>query len=95
MNKKRKRKEVAHECIESDQPHNPWRVTISIHAVAILLTLVFITAKLWDKIDWSWWAVLSPLWILALVYLLLIILFLIIIIGVTILLFCVGWELME
>jgi hypothetical protein len=28
-----------------------------------LLTIVFITLKLTDYIDWSWWWVLSPLWI--------------------------------
>ncbi len=28
-----------------------------------LLTIVFITLKLLKKIDWSWWWVLSPLWI--------------------------------
>lgn len=28
-----------------------------------LLTIVFITLKLIDKIDWSWWWVLSPIWI--------------------------------
>lgn len=28
-----------------------------------LLAIVFITLKLIDKIDWSWWWVLSPLWI--------------------------------
>lgn len=28
-----------------------------------LLTLVFITLKLLDKLAWSWWWVLSPLWI--------------------------------
>jgi hypothetical protein len=27
------------------------------------LTLIFITLKLLDKIDWSWWLVLSPLWL--------------------------------
>jgi hypothetical protein len=27
------------------------------------LTLIFITLKLLDKITWSWWMVLSPLWI--------------------------------
>lgn len=31
-----------------------------------LLTIVFITLKLIGKIDWSWWWVLSPLWISAL-----------------------------
>jgi hypothetical protein len=30
-----------------------------------LLTIVFITLKLLDKIDWSWWWVLSPIWITA------------------------------
>jgi hypothetical protein len=28
-----------------------------------LLTIVFIVLKLLDKITWSWWWVLSPLWI--------------------------------
>ena len=28
-----------------------------------LLTLLFIALKLLDKIDWSWWWVLSPIWI--------------------------------
>lgn len=28
-----------------------------------LLTIAFIVLKLIDKIDWSWWWVLSPLWI--------------------------------
>lgn len=28
-----------------------------------LLTIVFVILKLLDKIDWSWWWVLSPLWI--------------------------------
>lgn len=30
-----------------------------------LLTIVFITLKLTDNIDWSWWWVLSPIWITA------------------------------
>ena len=33
-----------------------------------LLTIVFITLKLTDYIDWSWWWVLSPLWIGAIVF---------------------------
>lgn len=33
-----------------------------------LLTIVFITLKLLHKIDWSWWWVLSPLWITAAVF---------------------------
>jgi len=28
-----------------------------------LLTIVFVVAKLWDKIDWSWWLVFAPMWI--------------------------------
>lgn len=31
-----------------------------------LLTIVFITLKLCHVINWSWWWVLSPLWISAL-----------------------------
>lgn len=30
---------------------------------SLALTLVFITLKLTDQIDWSWWWVLAPLWI--------------------------------
>lgn len=26
------------------------------------LTLVFVIAKLWGQVDWSWWAVLAPWW---------------------------------
>ncbi len=29
---------------------------------ASLLAIVFITLKLTDYIDWSWWWVLSPIW---------------------------------
>jgi len=28
-----------------------------------LLTIAFIVLKLIDKIDWSWWWVLAPLWL--------------------------------
>lgn len=31
-----------------------------------LLTIVFITLKLTGHIDWSWWWVLSPVWIFGL-----------------------------
>lgn len=34
------------------------------------LTLIFVTLKLIGKINWSWWWVLSPLWITALIWLL-------------------------
>ena len=28
-----------------------------------LLTLIFVVAKIWGLITWSWWWVFSPLWI--------------------------------
>ena len=31
--------------------------------IATILTIVFVVLKLTDVIDWSWWWVLSPLWI--------------------------------
>ncbi len=31
-----------------------------------LLTILFIGLKLTNNIDWSWWWVLSPIWIVAL-----------------------------
>lgn len=34
-----------------------------------LLTIVFIILKLTDNIDWSWWWVLSPLWIPTVIFL--------------------------
>ena len=33
-----------------------------------MLTIIFVTLKLLGKIDWSWWWVLSPLWIGAAVF---------------------------
>ena len=35
-----------------------------------LLTIVFIVLKLTGYIDWSWWWVLSPIWISVLLFLL-------------------------
>ncbi len=32
-------------------------------SLASVLTVVFVVLKLTDNIDWSWWWVLSPLWI--------------------------------
>ena len=47
-----------------------------------LLTIVFITLKLTDFIDWSWWWVLSPIWIsLLLVIVFLITLFIILLVA--------------
>ena len=46
------------------------------------LTCIFVVAKIWGKIDWSWWIVLSPLWIsLILGVFVLIIVIIIMIIG--------------
>ena len=39
---------------------------------AALLTVLFIGLKLLGKIDWSWWWVLSPIWISAAIALVLI-----------------------
>ena len=44
-----------------------------------LLTIVFIILKLIGKIDWSWWWVLSPLWITFALFILILILILIVI----------------
>lgn len=38
-----------------------------------LLTIVFIVLKLCNVIDWSWWWVLSPMWISIIVMILIII----------------------
>jgi hypothetical protein len=40
-----------------------------------LLTLIFITLKLTNYIDWSWWWVLAPLWIPIVITLLIILAF--------------------
>lgn len=40
-----------------------------------LLTIVFITLKLLNVISWSWWWVLSPIWISVLLVVVLIIFF--------------------
>jgi hypothetical protein len=31
--------------------------------LAGILTIIFVVAKLWDRIDWSWIWVFSPLWL--------------------------------
>ena len=43
-------------------------INISFSGVSIsLLGVLFIALKLLDKIDWSWWWVLAPFWISALI----------------------------
>ena len=48
-----------------------------ISPLTVVVFLAFFFAKIYDKIDWSWWWVFSPLWIPAL---LIVIVFLIILI---------------
>lgn len=36
-----------------------------------VLSLIFITLKLFGVIDWSWWAVLSPIWVPMLIFVIL------------------------
>jgi hypothetical protein len=43
-----------------------------------LLTLVFVIFKLLGKFDYSWWIVFSPLWIVALLFLVIGVIFVII-----------------
>ena len=45
-----------------------------------VLTIVFIVLKLLGKITWSWWWVLSPMWISAIVAILFLLIYLIIVI---------------
>lgn len=43
------------------------------------LTFIFVIAKIWGKIDWSWWWVLSPIWISAIIAVFILIIVLIVI----------------
>ena len=39
-------------------------ITISlINPITVVIFLAFFFAKIFDKIDWSWWLVFSPLWL--------------------------------
>ena len=43
-------------------------------SLSVIVFLAFFIAKIYDKIDWSWWWVFSPLWIpLALIIIVLLI----------------------
>lgn len=46
-----------------------------------LLTIAFVVLKLTHVIGWSWWWVLSPLWISAATYLLVLIVFVVLAAG--------------
>jgi len=55
-----------------------------------LLTIVFITLKLLHKIDWSWWWVVSPIWISILLSILILIIVLIVTIIIIIVMSIFG-----
>ena len=41
------------------------KITIGcISPLTVILFLAFFFAKIFDKIDWSWWWVFSPLWLI-------------------------------
>ena len=40
------------------------KITIQlVSPVTVIIFILFFLAKIFDKIDWSWWWVFSPLWI--------------------------------
>ena len=53
-------------------------ISINIPGIAGLLTIVFVILKLLNYIAWSWWWVLSPLWLSFLFMLFLVALFVVI-----------------
>jgi hypothetical protein len=55
-------------------------------STTMVLFLIFLTLKLTDNIDWSWWWVTSPLWI----PILLVVAILLILLGVVAFLLLIG-----
>ena len=51
--------------------------------LAVIVFLAFFFAKIFDKIDWSWWWVFSPLWIPASICLIILIIIVILKIWLT------------
>ena len=51
--------------------------------LAVVVFLAFFFAKIFDKIDWSWWWVFSPLWIPASICLIILIIIVILKIWLT------------
>lgn len=47
---------------------------MKLSTIAVILTIVFLVLKLTNVIEWSWWWVLSPLWILAILFIILLLL---------------------
>jgi hypothetical protein len=60
-------------------------------STTMVLFLIFLTLKLTDNIDWSWWWVTSPLWI----PILLVVAILLILLGVVIFLLLIGASLSD
>jgi len=57
--------------------------TVNIGGIFVpLLTILFITLKLMGKIEWSWWWVLSPLWIPFVSFVIIIVIFILIVIFI-------------
>lgn len=40
--------------------------------VALILTVIMVTAKLAGNVTWSWWIVLAPAWLFAIYYLIIV-----------------------
>ena len=58
------------------------KVTIGcISPLTVIIFLAFFFAKIFDKIDWSWWWVFSPLWIPAAIILIIVVIVCLIYIG--------------
>jgi hypothetical protein len=50
------------------------KITIQlVSPVTVIIFILFFLAKIFDKIDWSWWWVFSPLWIPAIICIVIII----------------------
>jgi hypothetical protein len=60
-------------------------------STTMVLFLIFLTLKLTDNIDWSWWWVTSPLWI----PILLVVAILLILLGVVVFLLLIGASLSD
>ena len=73
---------------------NNKKVTIGcVSPLAVIIFLAFFFAKIYDKIDWSWWWVFSPLWIPTAILLLIIVIAGLIYLGAILInLICIVWE---
>jgi hypothetical protein len=44
------------------------KLEIETEVYFFVVFFIFLVAKLWDAIDWSWWWVTSPIWVLIGIY---------------------------